>query len=59
MSYFIDNVVVGYIGLNRIKAEFFENLSDEKESVIGEDFCILLSFNSNYETMFCQSLEQF
>jgi len=43
MSYWIDDKPVGYIGLTRIKAEFFENLSEEKVPVIGEDFCILLS----------------
>jgi len=53
MSYQIDHQTLGYIGLTRVKAEFFENLSDEETPVIGEDFCILLSHNSNYETMFC------
>jgi len=53
MSYYIDNKLAGSIGLTRIKAEFFENLSDEKVPVVGEDFCILLSHNSHYETMFC------
>jgi hypothetical protein len=33
----------GFFNINRIKVEFFENLSDEKVPVIGEDFCILLS----------------
>ena len=56
MSYSVNNTVAGYNGLTRIKVEFFENLSDEKKPVIGEDFCILLSFNSHYETLFCQSL---
>lgn len=40
-----EDKIEGYVSLKRMKAEHFENLSDEKEAVIGEDFCVLLSHN--------------
>jgi hypothetical protein len=39
--------------------EFFENLSDEKIPVIGEDFCILLSHDKQFETIFCKNEKDF
>lgn len=57
--YYKQGSAEGHFNINRVKMEFFENLSDENEAVIGEDFCVLLSHDKMFDTFFCLSLNDF